>query len=99
MLPPAPARLSTTKGWPSRWPISSETMRAVVSTPPPGGHGTISLMGCDGYLGRVFGRGRQRALPSTHAAAMAGQQAGMRAGMQFLHRHDMSPVFVMSAML
>jgi hypothetical protein len=50
MLPPAPERLSTTKGWPSRWPIISETMRAVVSTPPPGGHGTMSLMGCAGYL-------------------------------------------------
>src|SRR6476469_8557078 len=45
MLPPAPGRLSTTIDWCSRSESGCAMRRAVVSTPPPGGQGTISLIG------------------------------------------------------
>ena len=45
MLPPAPPRLSTITCWPSAVESLSATMRAIESTPPPGGYGTISVIG------------------------------------------------------
>src|SRR5262245_56393710 len=44
-LPPAPERLSTTTVCPSISPNAGPTMRAVMSTLPPGGYGTISRIG------------------------------------------------------
>jgi len=48
MLPPAPGRFSITMLCPSRCPRDGEMIRAAVSTPPPGGHGTMRRIGCDG---------------------------------------------------
>src|SRR6185436_3889973 len=49
MLPPAPPRFSMTMPCPSRSESGCAMMRAEVSTPPPGGQGTISLIGWFGY--------------------------------------------------
>src|SRR6218665_825898 len=45
MLPLAPLRLSTTKGWPSTACRRSAMARATMSVAPPGGKGTISRTG------------------------------------------------------
>jgi len=45
MLPPAPARLSTTQVQPVAAPILSASMRDTTSVPPAGGNGTTSLIG------------------------------------------------------
>src|ERR1044071_10195728 len=49
MLPPAPARFSTTTCWPRRSPIGFCRMRAVVSVPPPGSKPTTTVTGLLGY--------------------------------------------------
>src|SRR3954468_955432 len=48
MLPPAPARFSTTTCWPRLSPRYLATMRATVSVPPPGSKPTTMVTGCDG---------------------------------------------------
>src|SRR5512134_3170159 len=48
MLPPAPARFSTSTGWPSAAESLSPSARAVTSVEPPGGYGTMSRTGLDG---------------------------------------------------
>src|SRR4051812_47139515 len=48
MLPPAPARFSTTTCWPSVRLILSATVRAIASLPPPAAYGTTSVIGRDG---------------------------------------------------
>ena len=45
ILPPAPARLSTTMGWPSSSPSRSAITRAVTSVAPPAWKGTIRRIG------------------------------------------------------
>ena len=50
MLPFAPARFSTTTGWPSVWPSLSASTRAAMSGAPPGGIGTMIVTGRDGEL-------------------------------------------------
>src|SRR5687767_9247564 len=45
MLPPAPARLSTTMLCPSAAPIPGAMMRAVMSMLPPGEYGTMRRIG------------------------------------------------------
>ena len=45
MLPFAPGRFSTTTGWPSAACSPSWNSRAAKSVPPPGGFGTITVMG------------------------------------------------------
>ena len=45
MVPPAPPRFSTTIGWPSAADILSATLRAITVVLPPGGNGTISVIG------------------------------------------------------
>ena len=45
ILPAAPARFSTTTGWPSRFCRPLATMRVTVSTPPPAGTLTMILIG------------------------------------------------------
>src|SRR5260221_10961904 len=49
MVVPAPGLLSITTGWPSRGASFSPTARATMSTPPPGGNGTMKRIGRDGY--------------------------------------------------
>ncbi|EQB15506.1 hypothetical protein RLDS_11360 [Sphingobium lactosutens DS20] len=48
MMPPEPARLSTTTCCPMLSDIFREMMRAIASTAPPGGKGTTHVMGRDG---------------------------------------------------
>src|SRR5256712_4061746 len=49
MLPPAPARFSTTTCCPRSSPSTGATMRAVVSVPPPGSKPTTVVIGLAGY--------------------------------------------------
>jgi hypothetical protein len=48
MLPLAPLRLSTTKGWPRVRAKSCATRRATMSTLPPAGKGTTTRTGRSG---------------------------------------------------
>src|SRR5436309_13561587 len=50
MLPPAPARFSTTTCWPRFSPIVLATIRATVSVPPPGSKPTTIVTGLLGKL-------------------------------------------------
>src|SRR5688572_4136660 len=50
MMPPAPLLFSITIGWPSSLDSGSISRRAVRSTPPPGGKGTMILIGRSGNL-------------------------------------------------
>src|SRR5512133_91756 len=50
-VPPAPARFSTTTGWPSRAASPAATRRPSRSLDPPGGKGTTSLIGRVGKAG------------------------------------------------
>src|SRR5918992_3402599 len=52
MLPPAPARFSTTICWPSCSPSTGWRMRAVVSVPPPGSKPTTMVTGLFGYCAK-----------------------------------------------
>src|SRR5258708_3807037 len=49
MLPPAPARVSTTTCCPSRTPSGSATTRALLSATPPGVKGTMMRSGFAGH--------------------------------------------------
>src|ERR1019366_10188413 len=49
MVPPAPARLSTTSCWPQISLSLAATIRAVTSTPPPGAKPTSNRPGLFGY--------------------------------------------------
>jgi hypothetical protein len=65
-LPPAPARLSTTTGWPSSGARRSASSRAVRSVAPPPWKGTTSRTGRDGAQGacaRAARAGRANAVP------------------------------------
>ena len=64
ILAPPPARLSITIVWPSRGPIASATMRAMMSLGPPAANGTITRMGRFGY-----------ACPNDRPGAMIGAAA------------------------
>src|SRR5438552_7756639 len=46
---PAPGLFSITIGWPSRVESFSDTARATMSTPPPGGNGTTTRSVFAGY--------------------------------------------------
>src|SRR5260221_922313 len=52
ILPPAPARLSTTTDWPKLALNFCAMMRPMVSIPPPGANGTINRIGRVGYCSR-----------------------------------------------
>src|SRR5207247_5763757 len=49
MVPPAPARFSTTTCWPRSSASAGAMMRAVVSVPPPGSKPTTVVTGFAGY--------------------------------------------------
>src|SRR4051812_26911699 len=49
MFPEAPARLSTITCWPRLTESRSASTRAMLSTLPPAGHGTIRRMGLAGH--------------------------------------------------
>ncbi|KAG1323220.1 hypothetical protein G6F61_015167 [Rhizopus arrhizus] len=65
MLPPAPARFSTTTVWPSRCDSGSASRRASVSAEPPGAKPTSSRTGFVGF----------------HASAAIAVEAAVRAVM------------------
>jgi len=44
-IPAAPGRFSTTTSWPSASPSAGATVRAVMSTFPPGTNGTMMRIG------------------------------------------------------
>ena len=48
MLPEAPGTFSMITAWPNDERMRSPTMRPMVSTGPPGGNGTIMLIGRTG---------------------------------------------------
>src|SRR5262245_18032448 len=66
--PPAPARFSTTSGCFSKCPIASATGRGNVSATPPGGNGTIIVIGRFGYSCAASGNA---ASSSRNASALA----------------------------
>src|SRR6185295_13368849 len=61
MLPPAPARFSTTTCWPRFSPRNLATTRATVSVPPPGSKPTTMVIGLDGKVCAVPGAETSRA--------------------------------------
>src|SRR4051812_29031102 len=67
MLPPAPARFSTTTGWPSSGDSFSPSMRAVMSSAPPAAIGTTRRTGRFGA--HVGAEPWARAAAGTRAAA------------------------------
>src|SRR5207253_11085473 len=48
-VPPPPALLSITIGWPMNFDALSAIARIEMSVDPPAGHGTISVIGLVGY--------------------------------------------------
>src|ERR1700674_264247 len=48
-VPPAPARFSTTNGWPNSCESACAKGRATISVVPPGAKGTISVTGLLGH--------------------------------------------------
>src|SRR4051794_24432285 len=48
-VPPPPALLSITIGWPMNFDALSAIARIEISVEPPAGHGTISVIGLVGY--------------------------------------------------
>src|SRR3982750_2887418 len=66
MLPPAPARFSTTTCWPRSSESAGAMMRAVVSVPPPGSKPTTVVTGLFGY----WACAERAATPSAMAAAI-----------------------------
>src|SRR6185369_207548 len=51
MVEPAPGRFSTTTCWPTLSVMNLPASRAMVSIGPPGGNGTIILIGLSGEAG------------------------------------------------
>src|SRR4051794_29713796 len=69
-MPPAPARASTTIGWPRMLDIFSVTIRLIVSAGPPAGNGTMNLIGRFGNscAARALGHAT---IPIKHKARMS----------------------------
>ena len=65
MVPPAPGRLSTTAGWPSRLGRCSARMRATTSLEPPGGKVTTIFTA---LFGQAWARTAQGARPRAPVA-------------------------------
>jgi predicted carbohydrate-binding protein with CBM5 and CBM33 domain len=65
MVPPAPARFSTTTGWPSEADSFSATRRATTSVEPPAGNGTTIRTGRDGKVCAATGKASVPARPAS----------------------------------
>src|SRR5262249_34750552 len=93
MLPPAPARFSTTTGWPQRSPSFWATRRAMMSVPPPGVKPTSMRTGLAGKFGApAWGKQCEAQVAS---AARASRATGFCIGaivLQFLRDADDRPV-------
>src|SRR5689334_4885895 len=72
MIDAAPARFSTTTGWPRYSLILGATSRAEISVPPPATDGTITRIGCAGYFSCACA---SAAAHRVHAAAPARAKA------------------------
>src|SRR5678816_1990936 len=108
MLPPAPARFSTTTCWPSSSPIGFCRMRAVVSVPPPGSKPTTTVTGLFGYApcaSAPHANGKPRAAASTLVSLVIARSsfsfcleplAALEHGLAFLHER-FSPFCVIGA--
>src|SRR5690242_5850042 len=67
MMPPAPARFSTTKVWPIEWVNVSAVRRARMSVAEPGVKATMILTGREGYCASA-------AVQSARAAAASARR-------------------------
>src|SRR5690606_12028348 len=75
ILPPAPGLFSTTIGWPRSLASDSPSVRAITSIAPPGGKGTIQVMGRSGYAAAAAEAANR---PAIAAAAQTVLMAGDR---------------------
>src|SRR5512138_2492487 len=87
MVPPAPARFSTTTCWPSCSESVFATMRAVVSVPPPGSKPTTVVIG---FVGNVWAHALpQNSMPSAKMNLVIRVppvlSAPLELGLPFLH--------------
>src|SRR5690606_22809768 len=87
-MPPAPALLSTTTGTFHASPIGCVVKRAVVSTGPPGGNGTMKLTGCSGHLAARARKGKEAAAQAAPSPAIRRRRCGSCIGV--------SPVFLLA---
>src|ERR1043166_5267915 len=76
-VPPPPALLSITIGWPMNFDALSAIARIEMSVDPPAGHGTISVMGLVGYSCASAG-------PARTAAAISARAKRLRCNIQYL---------------
>src|SRR3954467_13809712 len=74
-VPPPPALLSMTMGWPMNFDALSAIARIEISVDPPAGHGTISVIGLVGYS-------CARAGPAKNAAAINARAMRLRCNIQ-----------------
>src|SRR3982074_958617 len=68
--PPAPPRLSTMIGSPSCLESGSCNMRAMTSVPPPGGYGTMKVMGLAGHCAEAGDAASASARPIKNARSV-----------------------------
>jgi hypothetical protein len=73
MVPPAPGRFSTTKGWPKTDEKWFAAARPAVSGVEPGGNGTMTRTGRSGHAAACCARTREAA--RTGAAALKANNA------------------------
>src|SRR3954451_17193118 len=66
-VPPPPALLSMTMGWPMNFDALSAIARIEMSVDPPAGHGTISVIGLVGYSCVSAGPAKTAAMISARA--------------------------------
>src|ERR1700682_1890396 len=78
MAPPAPALFSMTIGALSTRLIASAAGRATMSATPPGGNGTISAIGFDGYASCACAGGRTESIASEEAMSAVVTESVMR---------------------
>ena len=79
---PAPARLSTTIGWPRVWPAASAMIRPTMSFEPPGAKGTIIRMGRSGLQACCAVRCARTTVGGARPAARARERARRRVCMK-----------------
>src|SRR5277367_6006212 len=79
MTPPAPGRFSITTDWPHRFDSSSPSVRATISTAPPGGYGTKTCTGLEGYASPA-----SAAVAPNAASAMTADNARSSATIEIL---------------
>src|SRR5215208_1988453 len=84
ITPAAPGLFSTTICQPVFSPSLAAMMRAIGSVPPPGGNGTMNLIGPFGQLAWSLTRGPQRAAPMLAASTTRRRITAIRASLMRL---------------